>query len=161
MSAALRRLPLRAFPGQELKPAAAALHVGQVPSATSRFGLLAGSLVDMPCRGGQAAARHIQIRQFATNWWKRYVDGRNPERPHGADVSKFLRADGIDPYLLSRDDVEDIRRAYLQEFNYFDAAKKAEGEERKTAAWERTKEVRAHWFKRWHASCALPAAAAE
>eukprot|EP00927_Polykrikos_kofoidii_P063891 TRINITY_DN58809_c0_g1_i1.p1 TRINITY_DN58809_c0_g1~~TRINITY_DN58809_c0_g1_i1.p1 ORF type:complete len:204 (-),score=22.52 TRINITY_DN58809_c0_g1_i1:32-643(-) len=74
------------------------------------------SLVSKPNRlcltGWRAGGRSF------SNWWKKYVDGRNPDQPHGVIVAGFLREEGIDPYLMSRAEIERMRQYYLTEFRY-------------------------------------------
>merc|ERR1712190_154964 len=76
----------------------------------------------------------LQRPRGFTNWWHRYVDGRNPDNPHAAAVSAFLREEGIDPYLLPRDEIEDLRKKYLTQVRWF--AKDEESQE----AWSLLRE---------------------
>lgn len=69
-----------------------------------------------PCRAPSGASQ--QYRRRFTSWWHKYVDGRNPDSPIGAQVSGFLRGDGINPYRLPRDDLETLRRYYLRELRW-------------------------------------------
>jgi len=52
-------------------------------------------------------------------WWKKYVDGKNPEDWARADTAVFFRTQGIDPYALKKELLDDFRKYYLMEFNWF------------------------------------------
>ena len=78
--------------------------------------------------GGEASSpqqlRHKSAQtcfraSFATNWWKKFVDGTNPDNPYHRHVAEFFEAQKIDRYRLQRPDLEHWRRWYLQEYRYF------------------------------------------
>uniref|UniRef100_A0A7S2G046 Uncharacterized protein n=1 Tax=Alexandrium andersonii TaxID=327968 RepID=A0A7S2G046_9DINO len=83
-----------------------------------------------------------------TNWWQRYVDGCNPDRPHGVVVAGFLRDQGINPYLIQRDELEDLRAKYLMEFRYFTDKNKDE-KQRTEDALAGLREKQAVSISRW------------
>uniref|UniRef100_A0A7S0ZQL3 Uncharacterized protein n=1 Tax=Noctiluca scintillans TaxID=2966 RepID=A0A7S0ZQL3_NOCSC len=95
------------------------------------------------------AREGLQSQRFFTNWWHRYVDGENPDRPHGAVVSNWLRTKGVDPYLMPRDETEDIRKCYLTEYRYF--TKKGDGDwmERSATAFKLLEQKQGWRVKDW------------
>mmetsp|Transcript_7268 Transcript_7268/g.16465 ORF Transcript_7268/g.16465 Transcript_7268/m.16465 type:complete len:138 (-) Transcript_7268:40-453(-) len=106
---------------------------------------LAGSLAVPDGWGGR--------RPF-TNWWNKYVDGVNPDRPHAVAVSAFLREEGIDPYLLRRDELEDFRKKYLTQFRWF--AKKEDTGEKAKETLDLLREKHGVALARWRTEHALP-----
>mmetsp|Transcript_127387 Transcript_127387/g.407731 ORF Transcript_127387/g.407731 Transcript_127387/m.407731 type:complete len:136 (-) Transcript_127387:64-471(-) len=66
-------------------------------------------------------------RRTFTNWWHKWVDGKNPDSPPAVVVSKFLRSEGIDPYRLPRDELEDFRNKFLMEARWFAKAEDDDG----------------------------------
>ena len=61
----------------------------------------------------------LRQRRFFTSWWQKYVDGRNPDDWARADTAKFFRIHGIDPYLVKKEALDDFRKYYLMEMNWF------------------------------------------
>mmetsp|Transcript_51909 Transcript_51909/g.150820 ORF Transcript_51909/g.150820 Transcript_51909/m.150820 type:complete len:134 (-) Transcript_51909:625-1026(-) len=100
-----------------------------------------------------AVGKLPQCRRPFTSWWKRYVDGLNPDRPHAAVVSTFLRAEGIDPYLLQRDELEDMRTKYLTEFRWF--AKAEDESAREEEVFELLKKKHSVVIARWKSQYSL------
>eukprot|EP00746_Dinoflagellata_sp_MGD_P002053 gnl/MRDRNA2_/MRDRNA2_103957_c0_seq1.p1 gnl/MRDRNA2_/MRDRNA2_103957_c0~~gnl/MRDRNA2_/MRDRNA2_103957_c0_seq1.p1 ORF type:complete len:119 (-),score=26.90 gnl/MRDRNA2_/MRDRNA2_103957_c0_seq1:36-392(-) len=87
-----------------------------------------------------------QSRYF-TNWWQKYVDGINPDRPDQVKVAAFLRAQGVDPYRMPRDRLEEMRKFYNTEYVYY--AKKEDEMERSDEACELLKEKKALLLTKW------------
>ena len=61
----------------------------------------------------------LRQRRLFTSWWTKYVDGRNPDDWARADTAKFFRQQGIDPYLVKKEALDDFRKYYLTEINWF------------------------------------------
>ncbi|CAE8611094.1 unnamed protein product [Polarella glacialis] len=107
----------------------------------------------LPCSGLGSSSRclrpilaQLERRQPFTNWWHRWVDGKNPDSPNGAAVARFLREEGVNPYMVPRDELEDFRKHYLTQLNWF---AKAEGEAREAEAWGILKEKKGHVLVKW------------
>mmetsp|Transcript_96754 Transcript_96754/g.216621 ORF Transcript_96754/g.216621 Transcript_96754/m.216621 type:complete len:130 (+) Transcript_96754:64-453(+) len=106
--------------------------------------------------GDSRGTTGLQWRPF-TNWWQRSVDGVNPDNPNYAAVAAFLRAEGIDPYRLPRDELDEFRKNFLTQLRWF---AKAEAEEEKLSeACKLLQEKRAPLLARWRGLYALPGAA--
>eukprot|EP00747_Dinoflagellata_sp_TGD_P081898 gnl/TRDRNA2_/TRDRNA2_161486_c0_seq2.p1 gnl/TRDRNA2_/TRDRNA2_161486_c0~~gnl/TRDRNA2_/TRDRNA2_161486_c0_seq2.p1 ORF type:complete len:146 (+),score=26.47 gnl/TRDRNA2_/TRDRNA2_161486_c0_seq2:49-486(+) len=81
-----------------------------------------------PAKASVAVAVRPQSRRF-TSWWHRWVDGKNPDNPHAVTIASFLRSEGIDPYELPRDEIEELRKNYLTELRFFVSNKDASEED--------------------------------
>jgi len=61
----------------------------------------------------------VRQRRFFTSWWQKFVEGKNPDDWARADTAIFFRAEGIDPILLKKELLDDFRKYYLTEMNWF------------------------------------------
>ena len=84
-------------------------------------------------------ARTCSRAGFSTNWWKKFVDGTNPDNPYHRHVAEFFETQKIDRYRLQRPDLEHWRRWYLSEYRYNTPETEPESD-RKQKAFELCKE---------------------
>ncbi|CAL1132127.1 unnamed protein product [Cladocopium goreaui] len=110
------------------------------------------------------ARQHGCHVRYFTNWWQKWVDGKNPDNPKNALVSRLLRQEFIDPYKIPRDELEDFRRQYLFRYEYPEweagdnkSTADMESEEYKQDAWERLRRKKGHIMERWKGLYALQA----
>eukprot|EP00931_Biecheleriopsis_adriatica_P004485 TRINITY_DN106143_c0_g1_i1.p2 TRINITY_DN106143_c0_g1~~TRINITY_DN106143_c0_g1_i1.p2 ORF type:complete len:139 (+),score=22.12 TRINITY_DN106143_c0_g1_i1:1-417(+) len=105
------------------------------------------------CRTAPCQAVSERRRPF-TNWYKKWVDGQNPSSPNAAAVARLLRSEGVDPYLIPRDELEDFRKQYLTQLNWF--AKAEDQREKEDEAWTKLQEKKGHLVARWKGMYKLP-----
>eukprot|EP00933_Yihiella_yeosuensis_P010697 TRINITY_DN117494_c0_g1_i1.p1 TRINITY_DN117494_c0_g1~~TRINITY_DN117494_c0_g1_i1.p1 ORF type:complete len:140 (-),score=19.28 TRINITY_DN117494_c0_g1_i1:151-570(-) len=99
----------------------------------------------------------LERRQSFTSWWHKWVDGKNPASPNASRLSNFLRQEGIDPYLLPRDEIEDFRKKYLTVLNWDESVKKVEDEEGQAEkAWELLQQKKGNLLTKWKGLYKLP-----
>ena len=98
----------------------------------------------------QPSARAAQRRLF-TSWWHKYVYGRNPDDWPRADTAMFFEAQGIDPISVGKEVIEDYRRYYMTEMNYF--APEGSREDKRPGAFARLAQKRRVQLRELRESC--------
>jgi len=77
-----------------------------------------------------------------SSWWYRYVYGLNPRCDRQQKIVEYIEKEGIDPLLLPKDDIEELKRKFLESQNDYD------GTEDEDEAWERAKKrIPRRWMK--------------
>ncbi|KAF4674916.1 Gamma-aminobutyric acid receptor-associated protein-like 2 [Perkinsus chesapeaki] len=69
-------------------------------------------------RGRAHVVAATSSRSFSS-WWHKWVDGTNPEDWTRKATANFLRSQKIDPYILEQADLENWRRWFMTEVQYF------------------------------------------